>query len=154
METGVGAVKAIETTEASAGMRERPIRVVLAKPGLDGHDRGVRLVGRALRDAGMEVVYVKFVTLADIVSIAVQEDADVVGVSILSGSHRVLLPQLVELLDEQGLGDVVVLGGGIIPADDMPDLRRAGVDAVFGPGTMTAEITEAVLRLVGERRRG
>ncbi len=131
----------------------RPIKVVLGKPGLDGHDRGIRLVGRALRDAGMEIVYVKFATLESIVQIAVEEDADAVGVSLLSGSHRVLLPKLVQMLHAAGLRDVVVLGGGIIPTADIPELQAAGVDAAFGPGTMTKEVVHLLERLVPERRR-
>ena len=143
----------VRASAGRPGGAERPIKVVLGKPGLDGHDRGVRLVGRALRDAGMEVVYVKFVSLEDIVEIALQEDADAVGISLLSGSHRVALPRLVDLLRAEGLDQVVVLGGGIIPSAGMRELRDAGVDAAFGPGTMTKDIVDTVERLVPERRR-
>ncbi len=151
MEAEVDAVTA--QTMAERPSPARPIKVVLGKPGLDGHDRGIRLVGRALRDAGMEVVYVKFATLESIVQIAVEEDADVVGVSLLSGSHRVLLPRLVEMLHAEGLRDVVVLGGGIIPTADVPELQAAGIDAAFGPGTMTREVIQLVERLVPARRK-
>lgn len=116
----------------------RPIRVLIAKPGLDGHDRGAKLIARALRDAGMEVIYTGLrQTPEQIVAAAVQEDVDVVGMSILSGAHNHLLPKVVELLKEQGADDVLVIGGGVIPDDDIPGLKAAGIDAIFTPGTAT-----------------
>lgn len=116
----------------------RPIRVLIAKPGLDGHDRGAKLIARALRDAGMEVIYTGLrQTPEQIVAAAIQEDVDVVGMSILSGAHNHLLPKVVELLREQGANDVLIVGGGVIPEDDIPGLKEAGVDEIFTPGTAT-----------------
>lgn len=116
----------------------RPIRVLIAKPGLDGHDRGAKLIARALRDAGMEVIYTGLrQTPEQIVAAAIQEDVDVVGMSILSGAHNHLLPKVVELLKAGGADDVLVLGGGVIPDDDIPGLKTAGIDEVFTPGTAT-----------------
>jgi methylmalonyl-CoA mutase C-terminal domain/subunit len=119
------------------------IRVVVAKPGLDGHDRGAKIVARALRDAGMEVIYTGLhQTPEQIAATVVQEDADAVGLSILSGAHMTLVPRVVDLLDEHGVGDVLVTVGGTIPADDIPDLKARGVAAVFTPGSTTSEIIE------------
>jgi len=119
------------------------IRVVVAKPGLDGHDRGAKIVARALRDAGMEVIYTGLhQTPAQIAATVVQEDADAVGLSILSGAHMTLVPRVVELLDEQGAGEVLVTVGGTIPAADIPELKARGVAAVFTPGSTTSEIIE------------
>ncbi len=116
----------------------RPIRVLVAKPGLDGHDRGAKLIARALRDAGMEVIYTGLrQTPEQIVAAAIQEDVDVVGMSILSGAHNHLLPKVVELLRAQGADDVLVVGGGVIPDEDIPTLKAAGIDEVFTPGTAT-----------------
>lgn len=116
----------------------RPIRVLVAKPGLDGHDRGAKLIARALRDAGMEVIYTGLrQTPEQIVAAAIQEDVDVVGMSILSGAHNHLLPKVVELLRAQGANDVLVIGGGVIPDEDIPALKAAGIDEVFTPGTAT-----------------
>lgn len=116
----------------------RPIRVLVAKPGLDGHDRGAKLIARALRDAGMEVIYTGLrQTPEQIVAAAIQEDVDVVGMSILSGAHNHLLPKVVELLRAQGANDVLVIGGGVIPDEDIPTLKAAGIDEVFTPGTAT-----------------
>ncbi len=116
----------------------KPIRVLIAKPGLDGHDRGAKLIARALRDAGMEVIYTGLrQTPEQIVAAAVQEDVDVIGMSILSGAHNHLFPRVVELLKEQGVDDVLIVGGGVIPDDDIPVLKAAGVDAIFTPGTTT-----------------
>jgi methylmalonyl-CoA mutase C-terminal domain/subunit len=121
------------------------LRVVVAKPGLDGHDRGAKVVARALRDAGIEVVYTGLhQTPEQIAAAAVQEDADAVGLSILSGAHLTLLPRVVELLRERGAGDVVVFGGGIIPEADIPTLEAAGVARIFTPGTPTTEIVDWV----------
>jgi methylmalonyl-CoA mutase C-terminal domain/subunit len=120
---------------------ERRRRVVIAKPGLDGHDRGAKIIARALRDAGMEVIYTGLhQTPEQIVETAVQEDADAVGISILSGAHMTLVPRIVDLLAARGADDVIVVVGGTIPDDDAEELRRRGVAAVFGPGSTTAEI--------------
>ena len=120
---------------------DRPLRVVVAKAGLDGHDRGVKVIARALRDAGMEVIYTGlFQTPEKIVQTAIQEDADGIGLSILSGAHMTLLPKVTRLMHERGLDDVLVTAGGIIPDDDIPALEEAGVAAVFGPGTTIAEV--------------
>lgn len=121
------------------------IRVVLAKPGLDGHDRGVKIVARALRDAGVEVIYAGLRQTPEmIVSAALQEDADAIGLSILSGAHMTLFERVIELLKENDATDIVVFGGGIIPDEDMPELQRMGVAKVFTPGASTTEITEWV----------
>lgn len=122
-------------------VRTRPIRVLIGKPGLDGHDRGAKVVARALRDAGMEVIYTGLHQTPDaIVEAALQEDVDVIGLSILSGAHNTLVPKVIALLREQGMEDVRVLVGGIIPDEDADELRQMGVAAVFGPGTETEEI--------------
>ncbi|ABZ82996.1 methymalonyl-coa mutase c-terminal domain protein [Heliomicrobium modesticaldum Ice1] len=122
-------------------MEKKPIRVVVAKPGLDGHDRGAKVVAQALRDAGMEVIYTGLrQTPAQIVEVAIQEDAQVVALSSLSGAHSALFPQVVEGLRAQGLKDVLVLGGGVIPDDDIPFLKEAGVAEIFTPGTDTRDI--------------
>ena len=121
------------------------IRVVVAKPGLDGHDRGAKIIARALRDAGMEVIYTGLhQTPAQIVETVLQEDADAVGLSILSGAHMTLVPRVAELLRENGADDVVLTVGGTIPADDIPQLRELGVAAVFTPGAPTADIVDFV----------
>ena len=121
----------------------RKIRVVVAKPGLDGHDRGAKIIARALRDAGMEVIYTGLhQTPEQIVETVIQEDADAVGLSILSGAHMTLVPRITKLLVESGLDDVLVTVGGIIPDDDIQPLRDAGVAAVFGPGTTIAAVAE------------
>ena len=120
-----------------------PIRVVVAKPGLDGHDRGVKIVARALRDAGMEVVYLGLRQTPEmIVETAILEDADAVGLSILSGAHMTLFPRVVELLAERGADDVLVFGGGIIPREDIVLLKEQGVAEIFTPGTPTQKIVE------------
>ncbi len=117
---------------------ERKIRVIVAKPGLDGHDRGAKVIARALRDAGMEVIYTGLrQTPEQIVQAALQEDADVVALSILSGAHNHLFPRVVELLREKGADDILVFGGGVIPEDDIPFLKSKGIAEVFGPGTPT-----------------
>jgi methylmalonyl-CoA mutase C-terminal domain/subunit len=126
------------------------IRVVIAKPGLDGHDRGAKIVARALRDAGMEVVYTGLhQTPEQIVETVVQEDADAVGLSVLSGAHMTLFARLAELMGERGIDDVVVFGGGIIPEEDLPELERLGVEQIFTPGATTTEIVEWVRQHVG-----
>ncbi len=132
---------------------ETKIRVLVAKPGLDGHDRGAKVIARALRDAGMEVIYTGLrQTPEQIAEAALQEDVDVVGLSSLSGAHRHLFPRVVEALRAKGLGDVIVVGGGIIPAEDVPDLKRAGVAELFGPGTPTTAVAEFIRREVAGRR--
>jgi methylmalonyl-CoA mutase C-terminal domain/subunit len=126
------------------------IRVVIAKPGLDGHDRGAKIVARALRDAGMEVVYTGLhQTPEQIVETVVQEDADAVGLSVLSGAHMTLFARLAELMEQRGIDDVVVFGGGIIPEEDIPELERLGVAHVFTPGATTTEIVDWVREHVG-----
>jgi methylmalonyl-CoA mutase C-terminal domain/subunit len=126
------------------------IRVVIAKPGLDGHDRGAKVVARALRDAGMEVVYTGLhQTPEQIVETVIQEDADAVGLSVLSGAHMTLFARLAELMRERGVDDVVVFGGGIIPAEDVAELERLGVAGVFTPGATTTEIVDWVRAHVG-----
>jgi len=126
------------------------IRVVIAKPGLDGHDRGAKVVARALRDAGMEVIYTGLhQTPEQVVETAIQEDADAVGLSVLSGAHMTLFRRVVELLRERGADDIVVFGGGIIPDADIPELERMGVAKVFTPGASTESIVEWVRRNVG-----
>lgn len=127
----------------------RKIRVLVAKPGLDGHDRGAKVVARALMDAGMEVIYLGLrQTPKQIVSAALQENADVIGLSILSGAHDTLFPKIMSLLKENGLDDVLVVAGGIIPEEDIPELERIGVAAVFGPGTDTGEIVKFIQKRV------
>ena len=126
-------------------MSASPVRVVVAKPGLDGHDRGAKVVARALRDAGMEVIYTGLhQTPEQIVEAAIQEDADVVGLSVLSGAHMTLFKRVLELLAERDAEDIVVFGGGIIPADDIPPLEEMGVARVFTPGATTTEIVDWV----------
>ncbi len=131
-------------------MTDRKIRVLVAKPGLDGHDRGAKVVARALRDAGMEVIYTGIRQTPEmIVEAALQEDVDVVGLSILSGAHMALCPRIVELLRKEGMDDVVVLVGGIIPDDDVAPLQALGVKGVFGPGTSTGDIVGFIREQVG-----
>lgn len=131
---------------------EKKIRVLIAKPGLDGHDRGAKVVARALRDAGMEVIYTGLrQTPEQIAEAALQEDVQVVGLSILSGAHNHLFPRVVKLLREKGMDDVLVIGGGVIPQDDIPGLKAAGVAEIFTPGTPTAEIVKYIREHVGNR---
>ncbi|MGQ9599095.1 MAG: cobalamin B12-binding domain-containing protein [Anaerolineae bacterium] len=128
-------------------MTDKKIRVLIAKPGLDGHDRGAKVIARALRDAGMEVVYTGIRQTPEmIVEAALQEDVDVVGLSILSGAHRALFPRIMDLLRQNGLDDVLVVAGGIIPDEDVPDLQGLGIKGVFGPGTPT----DAIVRFIRE----
>jgi len=132
---------------------EKPIRVLVAKPGLDGHDRGAKMIARALRDAGMEVIYTGLRQSPEqIVAAAIQEDVDVIGMSILSGAHNHLLPKVVELLKEQGADDVLVFGGGVIPEDDIPGLKAQGIAEVFTPGTTTTETIEFIKNNVKRNR--
>ena len=126
-------------------MAERKIRVVVAKPGLDGHDRGAKIVARALRDAGFEVIYTGLhQTPEQIVATAVQEDADAIGLSVLSGAHNYLFKRVLELLKEKGADDIAVFGGGIIPAEDITALKAMGVKEIFTPGTSTQDIVRFV----------
>ena len=114
----------------------RPIRILMAKPGLDGHDRGIKILARAYRDAGMEVIYLGLrQTPAMIVKAAIQEDVDVIAISVLSGAHMTIFPKILELLDQEGVNDILLTGGGIIPQNDIDDLREIGVGQLFGPGT-------------------
>lgn len=129
---------------------EKKIRVLAAKPGLDGHDRGVKVICYALRDAGMEVVYTGLrQTPEQIVTTALQEDVDVIAMSVLSGAHDYLFPRVMELVREKGLSDVLVIGGGIIPEEDIPALKETGIAEIFGPGTYTKDI----IRYIEERAR-
>ena len=126
-------------------MADKRIRVLVAKPGLDGHDRGAKVVARALRDAGMEVIYTGLrQTVPQIVEAADAEDVNVVALSLLSGAHNTLFPEVVEALKERGMGDVLVIGGGVIPSGDIPGLKEAGVKAIFTPGTPTKEIIDFI----------
>lgn len=130
-------------------MGARKIRVLIAKPGLDGHDRGAKVIARALRDAGMEVIYTGLRQTPEMIAeAALQEDVDVVGLSILSGAHMALVPRVLELLRANGLEEVKVIVGGIIPDEDIPALKEMGVAAVFGPGTSTDDITAQIRHLV------
>ena len=126
-------------------MTERKIRVLIAKPGLDGHDRGAKVIARALRDAGMEVIYTGLrQTPEQIVAAAVQEDVDAIGLSILSGAHNVLFPEVMRLLKEEGAEDIIVFAGGIIPEQDIPKLKGMGIREIFLPGTPTSAAVEAI----------
>ena len=124
---------------------QKKIRILAAKPGLDGHDRGIKVICQAFRDAGFEVIYTGLrQTPAQIVNAAIQEDADVIAMSVLSGAHDYLFPKVMELLKEKGVNDVLVIGGGIIPEDDIPALKQSGIAEVFGPGTYTKDIIDYV----------
>jgi len=126
-------------------MEGKKIRVLIAKPGLDGHDRGAKVVARALRDAGMEVIYTGLrQTPEQIVETAIQEDVDVIGLSILSGAHTHLFPKVMELLKENNIEDIVVMGGGVIPEEDIPELKKVGIAEIFTPGTDTREIIKFI----------
>ena len=129
---------------------QRPYRVIVAKPGLDGHDRGAKVIARALRDAGFEVIYTGLhQTPEQVVQAVIQEDADAVGLSLLSGAHMTLFPRVIDLLKDQSADDVLVFGGGIIPDADIPELKKLGVAEIFTPGTTTMTIVERVRSLVG-----
>ncbi|MFQ5341378.1 MAG: cobalamin B12-binding domain-containing protein [Anaerolineae bacterium] len=131
------------------------IRVLVAKPGLDGHDRGAKVVARALRDAGMEVIYTGIRQTPEMIAeAALQEDVDVVGLSILSGAHMALFPRIVELLKEYGVDDVLIVAGGIIPDEDVPRLQALGVKGVFGPGTSTQDIIRFIRREIEQAPNG
>jgi methylmalonyl-CoA mutase C-terminal domain/subunit len=132
-------------------MAERPIKVLIAKPGLDGHDRGAKVVAAALRDAGMEVIYTGLHQTPEMIATAaVQEDVDVVGLSILSGAHMTLFPRVKQLLDAAGRSEVLLIGGGIIPQDDIERLERQGIAKLFGPGAPTTEIIDFIKRRTAE----
>jgi methylmalonyl-CoA mutase C-terminal domain/subunit len=129
---------------------ERAYRILIAKPGLDGHDRGAKVIARALRDAGMEVIYLGLRQTPEMIAeAALQEDADAVGLSILSGAHLTLLPRVVELLQQNGLDDVMVFAGGIIPDEDVPALKEIGIRGIFGPGTSTEQVVSFVHEQLG-----
>jgi methylmalonyl-CoA mutase, C-terminal domain len=146
----VGAMEATSDAASERSESRRKIRVVVAKPGLDGHDRGAKIIARALRDAGMEVIYTGLhQTPEQIAETVVQEDADAVGLSILSGAHMTLIPRVLDLLKQRDADDVVVIAGGTIPADDILELEKAGVAAVFTPGASTQEIVDYVRGAVG-----
>jgi methylmalonyl-CoA mutase C-terminal domain/subunit len=133
-------------------MNNQPIRVLIAKPGLDGHDRGALIIAQALRDEGMEVIYTGLrQTPAQIVATAIQEDVDVIGLSCLSGAHNELFPEVTRLLKEQQAEDIIVIGGGIIPQEDIPFLLESGIKAVFTPGTTTKETADFIRQAVKER---
>ena len=130
----------------------RPIRVLIAKPGLDGHDRGAKVVAAALRDAGMEVIYTGLHQTPEMIAnAAVQEDADVIGLSILSGAHMTLFPRVLNLLREAGRDDVLITGGGIIPKEDIDELQRLGTGKLFGPGTSTSDLVDYIRAWFAER---
>jgi methylmalonyl-CoA mutase C-terminal domain/subunit len=154
-ERGAGWVEALRFSALMEAATARKIRVVVAKPGLDGHDRGAKIIARALRDAGMEVIYTGLhQTPEQIAETVIQEDADAVGLSILSGAHMTLVPRVVELLAEQGVDDVLVTVGGTIPAEDIPELKRLGVAEVFTPGAGTDDIVEFIREGATERHAG
>jgi len=140
----------MEPTAAPASARK--IRILTAKVGLDGHDRGVKVISRALRDAGVEVIYTGLhQTPAMVVEAAIQEDVDGIGISLLSGAHMTLFPEVLRLLRERGAGDIVVFGGGIIPDEDIPPLREMGVSRIFGPGTSLDDVVAFVNEAFGEK---
>ncbi len=133
--------------------KERTLRIIVAKPGLDGHDRGAKIIARALRDAGFEIIYTGLHQTPEmIVAAAIQEDVDAIGLSIMSGAHMTLFPAVVDLLREKGASDVVVFGGGIIPQDDIPRLKAAGVSEVFLPGSSTQVIVDWIRQNIHPRK--
>jgi methylmalonyl-CoA mutase, C-terminal domain len=133
-------------------MASRKIRILTAKVGLDGHDRGIKVISRALRDAGVEVIYTGLHQTPEmVVETAIQEDVDGIGISLLSGAHMTLFPEVLRLLEERGAGDIVVFGGGIIPDEDIPPLREMGVSRIFGPGTSLDDVVAFVNEAFGEK---
>jgi len=139
--------------QKSASELQRPIRVLVAKVGLDGHDRGAKVIATSLRDAGMEVIYTGLRQTPEmVVNAALQEDVDAIGVSILTGAHNTIFPKILSLMKEKGMDDVLVTGGGIIPADDMKKLNQMGVGKLFSPGTSTTEIADYIKNWVKENR--
>jgi len=142
----------MDATKSPERTQVKKIRVLMAKAGLDGHDRGVKVVARALRDAGMEVIYTGLHnTPEQVVRAALQEDVDVIGVSILSGAHMTIFPKILELMKQYGLDDVILIGGGIIPDDDKEKLKAMGVREIFGPGASTQEIIEFIRKEIAKR---
>ena len=140
--------------QSASHSMDRAYRIIIAKPGLDGHDRGAKVIARALRDAGMEVIYLGLRQTPEmIVDAALQEDADAVGLSILSGAHMTLLPRVVELLQQNDLDDVLVFAGGIIPDEDVPPLKELGIRGIFGPGTNTDDVVDFVRAQLGHASR-
>jgi methylmalonyl-CoA mutase, C-terminal domain len=138
---------------ALTGLKDRPIRVLVAKCGLDGHDRGAKVIAAALRDAGMEVIYTGLRQTPEmIVNAALQEDADAIGISILSGAHNTVFPKIIQLMKEKGMDDVLLTGGGIIPEDDMKQLNEIGVGKLFAPGTSTTDIADYIKTWVKQNR--
>lgn len=134
-------------------IKNKPYRILIAKPGLDGHDRGAKVIVRALRDAGFEVIYTGIRQTPEMIAqAALQEDADAVGLSLLSGSHMTLFPEIVRILKEKGMEDVLIFGGGIIPDEDAPKLKKQGVDQVFGPGTPLSTIVDYLKENLGKRK--
>lgn len=132
---------------------KRPVRVLVAKVGLDGHDRGAKVIATALRDAGMEVIYTGLRQTAEmVVNAALQEDVDAIGISILSGAHMTVFPKVIEMMKEKGMNDVLLTGGGIIPEDDMKTLNESGVGKLFAPGTPTSEISDYITEWVRQNR--
>ena len=143
-----------DAIDSDSVVMTRPIRVLVAKPGLDGHDRGAKVVAAALRDAGMEVIYTGLHQTPEMIATAaVQEDVDVVGLSILSGAHMTLFPRVLELLRESGRDDILITGGGIIPREDMEELQRQGIGRLFGPGTPTSDLADYIKGWFAERER-
>ena len=140
-------------TDKNVAAKQRPIRVLVAKVGLDGHDRGAKVIATSLRDAGMEVIYTGLRQTPEmVVNAALQEDVDAIGVSILTGAHNTIFPKILSLMKEKGMDDVLVTGGGIIPADDMKKLNEMGVGKLFSPGTSTTEIADYIRDWVKENR--
>ena len=140
-------------TDKNVAAKQRPIRVLVAKVGLDGHDRGAKVIATSLRDAGMEVIYTGLRQTPEmVVNAALQEDVDAIGVSILTGAHNTIFPKILSLMKEKGMDDVLVTGGGIIPADDMKKLNEMGVGKLFSPGTSTTEIADYIKDWVKENR--
>lgn len=140
-------------TENKSSQKHRPIRVLVAKVGLDGHDRGAKVIATSLRDAGMEVIYTGLRQTPEmVVNAALQEDVDAIGVSILTGAHNTVFPKILSLMKEKGMNDVLVTGGGIIPADDMKALNELGVGKLFPPGTSTSDIADYIKAWVAENR--
>jgi methylmalonyl-CoA mutase C-terminal domain/subunit len=140
-------------TASSGGSKARPIRVLVAKVGLDGHDRGAKVIAAALRDAGMEVIYTGLRQTPEmVVNAALQEDADAIGISILSGAHMTVFPKIIEMMKIKGMDDVLLTGGGIIPEDDMKKLNAMGVGKLFAPGTPTSVISDYITAWVKEHR--
>lgn len=132
----------------------RPIRVLIAKPGLDGHDRGAKVVAAALRDAGMEVIYTGLHQTPEMIATAaIQEDVDVIGLSILSGAHMTLFPRVLALVHEQGRDDILITGGGILPAEDIEELQKQGIGRLFGPGTATTDLIAYIREWFAERQK-